>query len=230
MKHAEHWGFACTPTLNHTGELKATFCSTSRWASSSRKMFLDSGVAKYPPSSPQRTIVSTTRLINCRTEVSRSGELGFPWKYFEATMFVAVCDHDFGTSTLSCRKITWPLSFPMIAGRRSHSTLSNGDTFPSVKRRWNSRPEARRVTCSVSDLPCKVILTSAISPSAPGVKPSYVGWTAVRGEELLFYSQTTGSRVSLCVSRNTRNMGKRERVAGVLLQDAFQTEKIEKPS
>ena len=30
MKHAEHCGLACTPTLNHTGELKAIFCSTSR--------------------------------------------------------------------------------------------------------------------------------------------------------------------------------------------------------
>src|SRR6202163_4915127 len=36
MKQAEHCGFACTPTLNHTGELKAIFCSTSRCARSSR--------------------------------------------------------------------------------------------------------------------------------------------------------------------------------------------------
>src|SRR5260370_20886899 len=28
MKHAEHCGFGCTPTLNHTGELKLIFCST----------------------------------------------------------------------------------------------------------------------------------------------------------------------------------------------------------
>src|SRR5580704_3360617 len=101
MKQAEHCGLACRPTLNQTGELKATFCSTSKWVSSSRKADFDSGVAKYPPSSTQRTIVSTTRLINWRTEVSRSGVFGLPWKYFEATIFVAVCDHDFGTSTLS---------------------------------------------------------------------------------------------------------------------------------
>src|SRR6202035_3299276 len=101
MKQAEHCGFGCTPTLNHTGELNAIFCSTSRWVSSSRKMPFDSALAKYPPSSPQRTIVSTTRAINWRTEVSRSGVFGLPWKYFEATIFVAVCDHDFGTSTLS---------------------------------------------------------------------------------------------------------------------------------
>src|ERR1700722_3535826 len=36
MKHAEHCGLGCTPTLNQTGELKATFCSTRRWVSSSR--------------------------------------------------------------------------------------------------------------------------------------------------------------------------------------------------
>src|SRR6185295_12049173 len=29
MKHAEHCGWASTPTLNQTGELKAIFCSTS---------------------------------------------------------------------------------------------------------------------------------------------------------------------------------------------------------
>src|ERR1700690_432267 len=46
MKQAEHWGLACTPTLNQTGELKAIFCSTSRWASSSRNALLDSGDAK----------------------------------------------------------------------------------------------------------------------------------------------------------------------------------------
>src|ERR1022692_1414679 len=46
MKQAEHCGLACTPTLNHTGELKAIFCSTRRWASSSRNALRDSGVAK----------------------------------------------------------------------------------------------------------------------------------------------------------------------------------------
>src|SRR5208282_6244410 len=30
MKQAEHCGLDWTPTLNHTGELKAIFCSTSR--------------------------------------------------------------------------------------------------------------------------------------------------------------------------------------------------------
>src|SRR5881296_1004456 len=35
MKHAEHCGVASCPTLNHTGELNAAFCVTSRWVSSS---------------------------------------------------------------------------------------------------------------------------------------------------------------------------------------------------
>src|SRR6202049_953403 len=46
MKQAEHCGLGWTPRLNHTGELQAIFCSTSRWASSSRNTFLDSVVAK----------------------------------------------------------------------------------------------------------------------------------------------------------------------------------------
>src|SRR6204780_656994 len=46
MKHAEHCGLACTPTLNHTGELKATFCSTSRWVNSSRNASRESAESK----------------------------------------------------------------------------------------------------------------------------------------------------------------------------------------
>ncbi len=46
MKQAEHCGLAWTPTLNQTGELKAIFCSTSRWVSSSWKACFDSALAK----------------------------------------------------------------------------------------------------------------------------------------------------------------------------------------
>src|SRR3984893_18420746 len=46
MKHAEHCGFDCTPTLNQTGELKLIFCSTNRWVSSSRKASRDCSAAK----------------------------------------------------------------------------------------------------------------------------------------------------------------------------------------
>src|SRR5271154_1566127 len=46
IKQAEHCGLACAPTLNHTGELKAIFCSTSRWVSSSWNACFDSALAK----------------------------------------------------------------------------------------------------------------------------------------------------------------------------------------
>src|SRR5712664_4944965 len=46
MKQAEHCGLGCTPTLNHTGELKAIFCSTSRCVKSSRKASRDDPWAK----------------------------------------------------------------------------------------------------------------------------------------------------------------------------------------
>src|SRR6266849_8557975 len=46
MKHAEHCGLGCTPTLNQTGELKLILCSTRRWVSSSRKASRESAVAK----------------------------------------------------------------------------------------------------------------------------------------------------------------------------------------
>src|SRR5208337_537554 len=140
MKHAEHCGFACTPTLNHTGELKLIFCSTSRCVSSSRNASRDTVSAKYPPCSPHRTTVFTTRPISCRTELSRSGLPTFPWKYLLATMFVAVCDQPFGTSTSSCLKIVTPFSLPISAVRFSHSTLLNGAVLPSVKYRSNLKP------------------------------------------------------------------------------------------
>src|ERR1700683_78633 len=95
MKHAEHCGLACTPTLNHTGELKLTFCWTSRCVSSSRNASRESAEAKSPPASHQPTIVRTTRPINCLIEVSRAGVLILPLKYLEATMLVAVCDQLF---------------------------------------------------------------------------------------------------------------------------------------
>src|SRR5467141_2318234 len=172
MKHAEHCGFGCTPTLNHTGELNAIFCSTSKCISSSRKASREAASAKYPPCSPQRTIVLVTRLISCRTCPSRSGVPGFPWKYLLVTMFVAVCDQLFGTSTSSWRKIVTPFSFPISAVRFSHSTASNGDFFPSVKCRWKNRPVPTPLVvfsaaASVAgDFPLSACFTVAIRSSA----------------------------------------------------------------
>src|SRR6266478_7427712 len=140
IKHAEHCGLGCTPTLNHTGELKLIFCSTSRCVSSSPKASRDAMSAKYPHSSPHRTIVLATRPISCRTDPSRWAVPGFPWKYLLVTMFVAVCDQPLGTSTSSWRKIVTPFSFPISAVRFSHSTSSKGDLLPSVKYRSKVRP------------------------------------------------------------------------------------------
>src|SRR6266436_6079263 len=173
MKHAEHCGLDCTPTLNHTGELNAIFCSTSRCVSSSRKASLDSMPAKYPHSSPHRTMVFTTRPISCRTEPSRCGVPGFPWKYLLVTMFVAVCDQLFGTSTSSCRKIVTPFSFPISAVRFSHSTASKEDFFPSVKYRSKVRPVPASLavfSTAVSvagNFPLSACFTVAIRSSAP---------------------------------------------------------------
>src|SRR5262245_18503761 len=46
MKQAEHCGFASTPTLNHTGELKLTSWVSRMWVSSSSKMRASLGLAK----------------------------------------------------------------------------------------------------------------------------------------------------------------------------------------
>src|SRR6266850_848706 len=98
MKHAEHCGyrypvcpnstlpsswFQCQlvaselgskrsqPTLNHTGELNAAFCCTSRCTSSSWNTAASSGERKYPPAIPQSRMVSATRPIRARTPFSR---------------------------------------------------------------------------------------------------------------------------------------------------------------
>src|SRR5919108_1262283 len=112
MKHAEHCGFSSNPTLNQTGELKAAYWLTRIAVSSASNVSASSSVAKYPPSRPQLPIVSTTRPTICFTLRSRSGEVMRPRKYFCATMFVAVCDQNFGNSTPFCSKTG--LSFPGV--------------------------------------------------------------------------------------------------------------------
>src|SRR5271166_4187719 len=183
IKHAEHCGFACTPTLNQTGELKLIFCSTSRCVSSSRKASRDDASAKYPPSSPHRTMVFTTRLISCRTDPSRSAVPGLPLKYLLVTIFVAVCDHLFGTSTPSCLKIVTPFSFPIRAVRFSHSTLSNGESLPSVKYRLNTKPlsEPALSTVVFTVFPFIAVFTVAILVPPPPRFPCLA-------RNLLFYS------------------------------------------
>src|SRR5258708_19986689 len=76
-------------------------------------------------------------------------------------MLVAVCDQLFGTSTSSWRKIVTHFSFPMSAVRFSHSTASNGDTFPSVKCRSN-----------VSPLRVPVVFFSVLVSATPDFPPN----------------------------------------------------------
>ena len=61
-----------------------------------------------------------------------------PRKYFCATMFVAVCDQNFGNSTPFWSNVG--LSLPgMNASRRSHSISSNGSRPGIVKYRRTAR-------------------------------------------------------------------------------------------
>jgi hypothetical protein len=91
------------------------------------------------------TIVSTTRPIIWRTLDSRSGEDMRPRKYFCATIFVAVCDQNFGNSTPFCSKTG--LSLPgMKASRVSHSISSNGSRPGIVKYRRTPRRRSGAVT------------------------------------------------------------------------------------
>ncbi len=79
--------------------------------------------------------MSTTRPIICFTLDSRSGDESRPRKYFCATMFVAVCDQNFGNSTPRCSK-AGPSRPGMIASRVSHSISSNGSRPGIVKKRF----------------------------------------------------------------------------------------------
>ncbi len=136
MKQAEHWGlvypvtenstrpvagFQCQfcaselgsrrsqPTLNQTGELKATFWLSRRWESSAWKVAASAGVAKYPSRRPQSRMDSATRVMRARTPLSRWGVPTWPCRYLEATMLVAVMDQSEGTSTFFCSKMVRPL-------------------------------------------------------------------------------------------------------------------------
>src|SRR5262245_42913117 len=78
--------------------------------------------------------------MSWRTESSRSGDPTRPWKYFWTTMFVAVCDHDFGTSTFFCSKMTSPFSEVIAAVRNSHSTAPYGEMEASEYMREKVSP------------------------------------------------------------------------------------------
>ena len=89
--------------------------------------------------------------MSCLTERSRSGVPALPLKYFCVTMFVAVIDQNFGTSTSFCSKKTSPLSFVIAAVRSSQSMASKGCVTPSVKRRRKVRPRSPARVATGSD-------------------------------------------------------------------------------
>src|SRR5579884_643853 len=129
----------------------------------------------------------TTRPMSWRTEPSRSLVPGLPWKYLLATMFVAVCDQLLGTSTSSWRKIVTPFSLPISAVRFSHSTLSNGEIFPSVKNRSNTSPRTpvSGEACASNDLPLSAGFTVAIlflhTPEFRHVRGTPIVYSSARG-------------------------------------------------
>ena len=67
-------------------------------------------------------MVSATRLISWRTDVSRPGVPSWPRKYFCTTTLVAVWLQNLGISTSFCSNTALPLSALMPAVRSSHST------------------------------------------------------------------------------------------------------------
>src|SRR5215831_17922197 len=108
--------------------------------------------------------------MSCFTLPSRSGVPRLPWKYLEATMFVAVMDQFFGTSTFFCSKITSPDSLVIAAVRYSHSTQSYGEIPSRVKYLLNSRPLWVLVKC-----PLPPTFVSRISSFIdPPILPQYV--------------------------------------------------------
>ncbi len=94
-------------------------------------------------------IVPTIRPIICLTELSRSGLDIRPRKYFCATMFVAVCDQNFGNSTFFCSN-AGPFFPGMWAPRTSHSISANGSRPGIVNRRRTARLEPSSTTVLTS--------------------------------------------------------------------------------
>src|SRR5262245_30974460 len=103
-------------------------------------------------------------------------------------MLVAVCDQFFGTSTFSWRKMVTPFSFPMSAVRFSHSTASNGEILPSVKKRSNFNPVACTAALVSVALPCMTGFTVAaiLFLPAPG--------SSLDAEEPSYFTPSLGRR------------------------------------
>src|SRR5487761_417293 len=115
---------------------------------------------------PHCAMVSATRPTNCLTLDSRSSDSILPWKYFEATIFVAVIDQSFGTSTLRCSKMVLPFSFWIEAVHISHSISSKGWTPGLVNRRLKVSPRLRAGAAAVG-VPFNVVVVTSDSLISP---------------------------------------------------------------
>ena len=105
MKQAEHCGFSSKPTLNQTGELKAAIWLTRIAFSSASKVSASSSVgevAALAAPAGDRVDDAADHLLDASAR-ARASDMR-PRKYFWATMFVAVCDQNFGNSTSFCSK------------------------------------------------------------------------------------------------------------------------------
>ena len=124
MKHAEHCGVSSKPTLNHTGELNDAYWLTRIAFSSAWNVSRLVGREVAAPLAPRRDRVGhpADHLLDAPLALREAMR---PRKYFCATMFVAVCDQNFGNSTSRCSK-AGPLLPGIRASRVSHSISSNG--------------------------------------------------------------------------------------------------------
>src|SRR5437773_2112643 len=140
-------------------------------------------------------MVSTTRPIICLTLCSRSGEDMRPRKYFCETMFVAVCDQNFGNSTPFCSK-TAP-SLPGIrASRDSHSISSKGSRPGIVKRR---RTPTFASSCATAFTSCSSVISTVSTAFVDAISRD------LRLSE--WYVLRHGSRGTARVERTAQNRG-----------------------
>ena len=147
MKHAEHCGLGCTPTLNHTGELKAIFCSTSRWVSSSRNMSRESGRSEI-----SALFAPADNRIHHAADQLPHGSF--------ALAACSACRGNISTPRCWSPSATTPWALPRFPGGKLSgpfrcrsgrcgfpmSPCQTATILPSVNRRWNCNPAAGRVS------------------------------------------------------------------------------------
>src|SRR5262245_6787436 len=144
-------------------------------------------------------MASTTRPTNCLTLVSRPLPSEERRKYFDTTTLVAIIDHDTGTSTSGCSKITSPFSFEMDALRFSHLTWSKGWTPGFVKTLLKCK--------SLSSCCCSLI--GAIAVASPDLS-----FTSIVTPPYLAYGQQflIKNRPAALVQPETRQVSQLERI------------------